>query len=251
MRVPRSAARFLALLRCPCLGRVGGDAGDVQVSRAVFPECQRVEPFAEHSVDVEEVRSDDALGLSGEELPPGRTGATGCRINASRVQNLPHCRGGDPMAHLGQLALDAAMSPPRIFLGELQHECLDRGSCWRASGASMGDVVPLSGHEPAVPGEQGAGSDSEDRPPAAAIYQPGQAGEPEPVRGFVTYRGRQLSPKDRVLVSQHEQFGVPRQLATQQHRWDGQQLPGHLVQQRHDHPDMVSTHWYPSLHQRR
>ena len=84
-----------------------------------------------------------------------------------------------------------------------------------------------------------------------AIYQPGQDGEPEPVRRLVAYRDHQLSPKDRVLVSQHKQLGVLRQLGTQQHRWDGQQLPSHLVQQRHDHPDMLSTHWYPSLHQRR
>lgn len=95
-----------------------------------------------------------------------------------------------------------------------------------------------------VLGEQGAGSNSEDGPPTAATYQPGQGGEPEPVRGLVTYRGRQLSPKDCVLVSQHKQLGVLRQLAMQLHRWDGQQLPGHLEQQRHDHPDMLSTHRY-------
>jgi hypothetical protein len=30
-------------------------------------------------------------------------------------------------------------------------------------------------------------------------------------------------------VPQHEKFGVLRRLAAQQHRWDGQKLPGHSV----------------------
>jgi hypothetical protein len=54
---------------------VGGDAGDVQASGAVFEEYPRVQALAEHSVDVDEVCCDDAVGLVGEELAPGRTGA--------------------------------------------------------------------------------------------------------------------------------------------------------------------------------
>ena len=67
------------LLRGPCLGRVGGDAGDVQAPGVVFEECLCLEPCAEHGVDVEEAGRDDALGLGGEELPPGRATAA-CRI---------------------------------------------------------------------------------------------------------------------------------------------------------------------------
>jgi hypothetical protein len=40
---------------------------------------------------------------------------------------------------------------------------------------------------------------------------------------------------------QHEQLGVLHHLAAQQHRRHGQQLPGDLVQQGHDHPDMLSS----------
>lgn len=63
------------LLCGPCLGRVGGDAGGVQASGVVFEEGQCVQACAEHGVEVEEVGRDDALGLGGEELSPGRAGA--------------------------------------------------------------------------------------------------------------------------------------------------------------------------------
>ncbi|WNV92199.1 hypothetical protein [Umezawaea sp. Da 62-37] len=82
------------LLRCSCLGRVGGGAGDVQAPGVVFEEGQRVEACAEHGVEVEEVRRDDALGLGGEEFPPGQAGAAWCRVDARVVQDLPDRRGG-------------------------------------------------------------------------------------------------------------------------------------------------------------
>ncbi|WP_245886776.1 hypothetical protein [Umezawaea tangerina] len=77
------------LLRCLCLGGVGGDAGDVQASGAVFEEGQCVEACAEHGVEVQEVRGDDALALGGQELSPGRATAAWCWIDARVVQDLP------------------------------------------------------------------------------------------------------------------------------------------------------------------
>jgi hypothetical protein len=64
-----SAVRLRACCR-PVLGRVGGDARDVESPCAVFKEYQGVEAFAERGVDVEEVRCDDATGLVGQELFP-------------------------------------------------------------------------------------------------------------------------------------------------------------------------------------
>jgi hypothetical protein len=46
-------------------------AGDVQAAGAVFEERKSVEALAEHGVEVEEVRGDDALGLGGQEPPAG------------------------------------------------------------------------------------------------------------------------------------------------------------------------------------
>jgi len=81
---------------------VGGDAGDVQASGAVFEERQCVEAFAEHGVEVEEVGRDDALGLGGEEFSPGRTAPAWCRVDVRVVQDPPDGRVGDAMVEAGQ-----------------------------------------------------------------------------------------------------------------------------------------------------
>ncbi|MFB6957623.1 hypothetical protein ACFCYB_11350 [Streptomyces sp. NPDC056309] len=61
----------------------------------------------------------------------------------------------------------------------------------------------------------------------------------EPVRGLVADWALQLLAQHSVLVPQHEQLGVLGGVAAQQHRRSGQQLPGHLVQQRNDQAEMV------------
>ncbi|MBP2328756.1 hypothetical protein JOF56_009141 [Kibdelosporangium banguiense] len=76
--VPRSVARLRACCVVPVLGRVFGDAGDVQPSCAVFEEDRGVEAC----VDVEEVCRDDAAGLAGEELFPGGAGSVWGGIDA-------------------------------------------------------------------------------------------------------------------------------------------------------------------------
>ncbi|WP_197289294.1 hypothetical protein [Saccharothrix sp. NRRL B-16348] len=98
------------LLHGPCLCGVGGDAGDVQAPGAVFKERQCVQTCAEHGVDVEEIRRDDALGLGGEELAPGRAAAACYRVNARVMQDLPDGRVVDVMAESGQFTLDSPMT---------------------------------------------------------------------------------------------------------------------------------------------
>ncbi|WP_179118173.1 hypothetical protein [Saccharothrix sp. ALI-22-I] len=116
--MPEVGGEVPGLLRRPLLGWVSGDAGDVKASGAVFEEHQCVQAPAEHGIEVEEVRRDDALGLGGEELPPGRTGAAGCRVDARGMQDLPDRRGGAPVAEPGRLALASSVAPPRILPGE-------------------------------------------------------------------------------------------------------------------------------------
>jgi hypothetical protein len=229
--VPEVGGEVPGLLRRPCLGWVRGDAGDVQAPGVVFEEHQCVETFAECGVDVEEVRRDDALGLGGEELPPGRPGTARGRVDARVMQDLPDRRAGDPVAEPGQFALDPPVTPPWVLLGEPQHERCDRSSCRWASGASARGVVPLTGHESAMPGEQGARCHREDLRPPPAIHQPGQCGEPEPIRGLIADRTRQLPAKDRVFVPQHEQFGILRCLAASLPRCLAASLPRCLAAQ--------------------
>jgi len=78
----------------------------------VFEEGQCVEACAEHGVEVQEVRRDDALGLGSEELTPGRAGAAWCWVDARVVQDLPDRRRGDSVAKPYQFTVDAAVSPP-------------------------------------------------------------------------------------------------------------------------------------------
>ncbi|SCF93600.1 hypothetical protein GA0115260_1045718 [Streptomyces sp. MnatMP-M27] len=109
------------------------------------------------------------------------------------------------------------------------------GSMPAALRISARGVVPLCGDEPAVPGKQGAEGDREDLFPVVPGYQPGQGGEPEPVGRLIADRSGQLATQDRVLVPQHQQFRLLRRPATQEPRWNSEQLLGHLVQQGHDH----------------
>jgi hypothetical protein len=80
------------LLGGPVLGGVGGDSGDVQASGGVFEEGEGVEAVAECGVEVEEVDRDDAVGLGGEELLPGRTTAAWSRVD--RSTGMQAMRGG-------------------------------------------------------------------------------------------------------------------------------------------------------------
>ncbi|MEV4316746.1 hypothetical protein [Actinocrispum sp. NPDC049592] len=105
------------LLCRPVLGRMGGDTRDVQPPCAMFEEDQGVEAFAERGVDVEEVRRDDAAGLTGQELFPCGTGSAWSGTDTGRVQDLPYRRRSDLVAETGQLTLDPSMSPTRIVVG--------------------------------------------------------------------------------------------------------------------------------------
>ena len=82
----------------------------MQASGVVFEEGQCVEACAEHGVEVQEVRRDDALCLGGEEFAPGGARAAWCRVDAGVVQGLPDRRRGDPVAEPDRFTVDEAMS---------------------------------------------------------------------------------------------------------------------------------------------
>jgi hypothetical protein len=189
---------------------------------------------------MQEVDGDDALGLVREELPPGRAGAAWGRVDARRVEDLPYRGCGDGVSESGQLALDPPVPPLCVLSSELQDQLLERCLGRRPSGAGApGAVVPLRRDEPAMPGQQGPGSNREDLVPAATGYQAGECSQPEPVRWLVTDRAGELTAQHRILMPEDEQLGFLIGVAAQQHPGDGQQPAGHLVQHRDDHADMV------------
>ena len=139
-----------------------------------------------------------------------------------------------------QLALDPAMTPPRVLPRQAQYKLLECCRSGRAASASPPvGVVPLAGDQPPVPSQQRPRRDWEDVPPVTARYQRRQRGQPEPVRGLVANRTVELSSQHRVLVPQHQKFGVLGSVPAQQHRWHGQQRTRGPVQQRDDHPRSI------------
>jgi hypothetical protein len=49
------------------------------------------------------------VGLGGQELPPGRTRLPRCGTDPASMQDLPHRGGGDRVAELDELAVNAPM----------------------------------------------------------------------------------------------------------------------------------------------
>ena len=64
------------LLGDPAAGGMGGDPGEVYPAAAVLDHHQDVDAAQEDGVDVGEVDREDRVGLRGEELSPGRAGAS-------------------------------------------------------------------------------------------------------------------------------------------------------------------------------
>jgi len=103
---------------------------------------------------VDEIDSDDPLGLVEQELSPGGAGSARCWVDAGGVQDVPDGGGADAVAEPGQFAVDSSVAPPWILLGQLPDEVLDRRACHGAPGGSAaGGVVPFGGDDPAVPGQ--------------------------------------------------------------------------------------------------
>jgi hypothetical protein len=117
------------------------------------------------------------------------------------VEHLPHRTGRDLVAQPGEFALDAAMPPGRVLVGQTQDQRpqlrIDRGP--PSPGVRVG---PIPGQQLAVPAQQ-RGRGDEERRPAGAGQQPGQGREHEPV--FLAQLGAvDLAAQDRDLVSQDE-----------------------------------------------
>jgi hypothetical protein len=66
------------------------DPSQVHAAGAMFDEEQHVQAAQEHGIDVEEVRSQDRLGLPGQERPPAVSGPPGCRVDTGLLEDLPH-----------------------------------------------------------------------------------------------------------------------------------------------------------------
>ena len=195
------------------------DAANVDPAGAVLDEHQDIEPFKQHCVDMQEIYCKNPGGLSREELPPGRASAARRRIDARGMQDLPDGGRRDAHAELGQLAVDPAISPQRVLLGQANGKAGDAADCRRPARLAAPARVVLPAGQFAVPGQQGRWCHGKDRGPAAARYQPRQRGEPGPIWGLVPHPPG-VTAQYRVLVPEDQQLGILRLVPAERH--DGQ-----------------------------
>jgi hypothetical protein len=106
----------------------------------------------------------------------------------------------------GQLAMNTPVALQRVLVRQAEGEPGDAPGGRRAAGLAPLAGVVFPGGEPAVPGQQRHG---EDPGPVPARDEPGKRGEPGPAGGVVAHPAC-VPAQHRVLVPEHQQFGVLR-----------------------------------------
>ena len=180
----------------------------------MFDEHQDIQSPEEHGVHVQEIDGDDPGSLSVQELPPARTRAPWCRIDADSTQDLPHGGRRDRHAELRELAVDPAVSPQRILFRQADGKAGDARACRWASWLTPFARVILLRRQPAVPGQQRRRRHGEDFGPAPARYKPRQRGEPGPVGRLIPHPVG-VPPQYRVLMPEYQQLSILRQVAAE------------------------------------
>jgi hypothetical protein len=90
-----------------------------------FDQDQHVHSGAGEGDSFEEVAGQEGFGLGAEELGPGAGRACGGGVDAGLGENLPHGRGGDLQAPDEEFAVDAAVAPVWVVLGQAQDQDSD------------------------------------------------------------------------------------------------------------------------------
>lgn len=151
-----------------CSDRVGGYSGQVQSSGAVLDEDQCIQPFEQHRLEQQEVTRGDRVGVSCQELSPGRPGPARRRIDTSPVEHLPHRGGRNRASKACQVALDCPVPSGRVLPCHPHNQCLERPAGSGPPRALPVSEGPLTRHEVTMPAQDRRRDDGEGfRPPAA------------------------------------------------------------------------------------
>ena len=185
------------LLHGPLAGGVGGDSAKMHPAGAMLDEYQDIQSSQQHSVHVQEVDRDDPGGLGVQELPPARTRAARCWIDAGSTQDLPHGGGRDCHAELCEFAVDPAVSPTDSPTADSPSPGgRQAGRCWGSSAGALACAAcscrtsspPVCGARPAV----SLASRGRLRPSACAV-QAAPARRTRPGRPARTAPGRRAA----------------------------------------------------------
>ena len=142
------------------------------------------------------------------------------------------------MAEPDEFALHPPMPPGRVVVGHADHELADRSRRGRSSGTPPVRVIPLACDQSAVPGEQRRRGHHEHLGPPLPGDQPGQGREPQPV-GWLVADPADLAAQHRVLVLEHQEFGILGGFLPTQHHQTAEQTTYDQVEDRKDHSGMI------------
>ena len=112
------------------------------------------------------------------------------------------------LAELDEFALHLPVPPGRTVGRDADHELADRGCRGRSSGTPPAGVVPFAADQSPVPGQQRRRGHREHLAPFAAGDRPGKRREPQPA-GRLVADPADLAAQHRVLVPEHQEFGIP------------------------------------------
>ena len=171
----------------PGRGRVSGHPEDVDPAGAHFHDEQDVEPAQGDGVEGEEVGGQQSGGLSAQEGPPSGVCSAWCRAEPGGGQDPADRARAHAVSEPGEFALDAAVSPGRILLGQAQHQVTDLvADRWAAGPVRIG---PFPGDQAAVPGQQRGRGDDPVGAAGGGAGGSGRTGSPGPAsvrRGLLT-----------------------------------------------------------------
>ena len=145
----------------PCVFGIGGEAAEDDSARLQLQEEQDIErgqAGGGPDFSGEKVGGPEHVLVPAKERGPSRVAfAFGCGAKAMAFENVADRLVGNLMAHIGQSADDAIITPTGILAGELEHQRFnfDRdGGAGRLAFAVAGEI-PFTSDELAMPFEQG------------------------------------------------------------------------------------------------
>jgi hypothetical protein len=142
------------------------------------------------------------------------------------------------VAEPDQLALHPPVPPPGVLCRDADHERADRRRRGRPPQTPAARVVPLARDQPTVPGEHRRRGHRKHLIPPAARDQSRQRRQPQPV-GWLVADPADLATQDRVLVPEHQDFGVLGHPVPRQHRQAAEQAAYEQVENGNDHSAMI------------
>jgi hypothetical protein len=188
-------------------GRMIGDTEDVDHSALELNHEKHIELVETDRVHDEEVGGQDALGLGGEELLPGRSTARNGSEPVAAKHPADRVR-GDADPEPAKLALNADTSPAAVLPAESDDELDDLITERGTSRASQGSpTFPLASRELPMPAEQSLGRD-EKATPAPPWKKPAEHSQDRSVCGSVADAAMELPLEQADLVAKHHQLDV-------------------------------------------